>query len=98
MKKSRAAAEITVDAEKGWTLPTFDSKKPSRFRYWAHVHFERDPAWRHRTWTLLVDLDNEANVSAGQVEATVICKAASAPVSPGAEPPAPTIRRLPARL
>ena len=69
MKERRAVAEIVVNPSKGWTLPTFGSKKP--FRYWAHVHFEKDPTWGERTWTLLVDLDKAPGPITGNVEATV---------------------------
>jgi hypothetical protein len=60
-------------------LPTFGSKKPSRVRYWAHVHFEKDPTWGQRTWTLLIDLDNEPDANARRVEATVYFMAPNAP-------------------
>ena len=43
MQDKKAQAEIMVDPEKGWLLPTFGSKKPGLFRYWGHVHFENDP-------------------------------------------------------
>jgi hypothetical protein len=77
MKERRAIADIAVDPQRGWGLPTFGSKKP--FRYWAHVHFEKDPTWGQRTWTLLVDLDKEPEVSAGRVDAVVYFMAPNAP-------------------
>jgi hypothetical protein len=77
MKERRAIAEIAVDPQRGWVLPTFGSKKP--FRYWAHVHFEKDPMWGQRTWTLLVDLEKAPDTKASQVEATVYFMAPNAP-------------------
>lgn len=77
MKELRAIAKITVDPQAGWNLPTFGSKKP--FRYWAHVHFEKDPTWGQRTWTLLVDLDKDPAAYNGPVTATVYFMAQEAP-------------------
>lgn len=76
MKERRALAEIAVDLNRGWVLPTFGSKP---LRYWAHVHFKRDPTWGERTWTLLVDLDKEPDLSIGRFEATVYFMAPTAP-------------------
>jgi len=77
MKKRRAVADIKVDRKRGWTLPSFGSKNP--FRYWAHVHFEKDPTWGERTWTLLVELEKAPDTTAGHIEATVYFMAPSAP-------------------
>ena len=77
MKKRRAVADITVDGKRGWTLPSFGSKKP--FRHWAHVHFELDPTWGERTWTMIVDLEKAPDATAGHIEATVYFMASSAP-------------------
>lgn len=76
MKERRAQAEIALDPSRGWILPTFGSKP---LRYWAHVHFEKDETWGQRTWTLLVDLANEPDISAGSFEATVYFMAPNAP-------------------
>ena|SRR5665213_111862 len=81
MKQYKALAEISVDPKRGWVLPTFGSKKPLRFRYWAHVHFEKDPTWGQQTWTLLVDLENEPDVIDGYIEATVYFMAPNAPIN-----------------
>ena len=77
MKKRKAIAEITVEPQRGWFLPSFGAKKP--FRYWAHVHFEKDSTWGQRTWTLLVDLEKALDATAGHVEATVYFMAPNAP-------------------
>lgn len=77
MKKRLAIADITVEPQRGWPLPSFGSKKP--FRYWAHVHFEKDLTWGQRTWTLLVDLEKAPDTSAGHIEATVYFMAPNAP-------------------
>ena len=77
MKERKALAEIAIDSQRGWMLPTFGSKKP--YRYWAHVHFEKDSTWGQRTWTLLVDLEKEPDVSVGRIEATVYFMAPNAP-------------------
>lgn len=77
MRKRKAIADIAIDAQRGWPLPSFGSKTP--FRYWAHVHFEKDPTWGQRTWTLLVDLANTPDAEAGHVEATVYFMAPNAP-------------------
>jgi hypothetical protein len=79
MNKRRAIAEIEVDPQKGWVLPTFGSENSSRFRYWAHVHFEKDPAWGQRTWTLLLDLQEQPDSSAKSVEATIYFMAPNSP-------------------
>src|SRR5437867_6860804 len=77
MKERRALAEIAVDTERGWVLPTFGSNQP--FRYWAHVHFEKDPTWGQRTWTLLVDLEKRPDASDKEIQATVYFMAPNAP-------------------
>ena|ERR1700677_4306397 len=77
MKERRANAELAVEPQRGWVLPTFGSKTP--FRYWAHVHFEKDLTWGQRTWTLLVDLEKEPDASVGEIEATVYFMAPNAP-------------------
>ena len=77
MKERRAIAEIEVDADKGWNLPTFGSRKPTR--YWAHVHFEKDPMWGKKTWTFIVDLGEKSCSSGVNVDATVFFMAPDAP-------------------
>ena len=77
MNKRTAIAEIAVQPDGGWPLPSFGSKK--QFRYWAHVHFEEDTTWGQRTWTLLVDLKSAPDATAGHVEATVYFMAPDAP-------------------
>ncbi len=79
MKQRRAIPDIAVDASKGWVLPTFGSDRPSQFRYWAHVHFEKDPARGERTWTLLVDLEKSPDAFVSKAEATVYFMARNAP-------------------
>jgi len=79
MKLRKAIADIIVDTRKGWALPTFGSKKPSQFRYWAHAHFEKDPTWGEQTWTLLVDLEKSPDTNADHVEATVYFMSPNAP-------------------
>lgn len=76
MKTRKALAEIEIDPQKGWVLPRFGSKP---FRYQAWVHFESDPTWGKATWTLLVELAGEPDLSAKQVEATVYFFAPGAP-------------------
>ncbi|HEX5219719.1 MAG TPA: hypothetical protein VFZ59_09140 [Verrucomicrobiae bacterium] len=79
MKEIRAIAEIAVNTKQGWNLPTFGSKKPDQFRYWAHVHFEKDATWGQQTWTLILDLDKDPVSSASQLEATVYFMSPNAP-------------------
>jgi hypothetical protein len=76
---SQAIAEIAVDPKRGWVLPGFGSRKPDRFRYQAHAHFEKDETWGQRTWTLLVDLAKLPDADARSVEATVYFMAPDAP-------------------
>jgi hypothetical protein len=77
MKDRKALAEIAIDPETGWLLPTFGSGKPNR--YWAHVHFENDPTWKQKVWTFNVDLDRAPEPKAGWVIATVYFMAENAP-------------------
>ena len=68
MKTRKALAEIAIDRQRGWVLPGFASK-PYRYQGW--VHFEKDPTWGQKTWTLLVDLAGPPDLSSDTVEATV---------------------------
>ena len=77
MRKRKAIAEIKIGPQGVWPLPTFGSNMP--FRYWAHVHFEKDPTWGQRTWTLLVDLEKAPDSTVGHVEATIYFMAPNAP-------------------
>lgn len=79
MKKRQGIAEIAVDPKRGRVLPEFGSRKPDRFRYQAHAHFEKDGTWGQRIWTLLVDLAKLPEADAHSVEATVYFTASDAP-------------------
>ncbi len=68
MKTRKALAEIAVDQRRGWVLPSAGTRP---FRYWAWAHFQKDPTWGKKTWTLWLDFDGEPDLSREQVEATV---------------------------
>lgn len=77
MNKRKAWAEITIDPPHEWQLPTFGSKIP--FRYWAHVHFEKDSMWGQQAWTFIVDLNGMPDPKDGVIGATVSFMAPGAP-------------------
>lgn len=77
MNRRKAIAEIRIDPQKGWLLPTFGNKRPHR--YWSHAHFEGDPTWETKIWTLIVDLDAPPDIRAGTVSATIYFMAEDAP-------------------
>jgi hypothetical protein len=68
MAKRTAIAEIAIDHKRGWVLPGFGSK-PYTYQGWSH--FEKDPTWGQKTWTLIVTLSSEPDISADTFEATV---------------------------
>jgi hypothetical protein len=76
MTTRRALAEIAVDPQRGWVLPSFCGQP---FRYQAWAHFEKDPTWGSATWTLLVELAGAPAPSVEKVEATVSFVAPGAP-------------------
>ena len=85
MKTRKALADISVDSQKGWILPTAGTQP---FRYWAWANFQKDPTWGKKTWTLWVDLTGEPDLSRGHVEAIVFFVASGAPhevIEPGAD-------------
>ena len=76
MAERKAIAEIVIDHQRGWVLPGFGSK-PFTYQGWSH--FEKDPTWGQKTWTLLVRLDRAPDLSADTFEATVWFFAPEAP-------------------
>ena len=85
MKTRKALADIAVDRQRGWTLPTAGTRP---FRYWAWAHFQKDPTWGKNVWTFWVELGGEPDISREQVEATVYFVAPTAPhevIEPGAD-------------
>jgi len=76
MTTRRAVAEIAVDRERGWVLPTFGGHA---LRYQAWARLEKDPTWGTRTWTLLVELTGTPAPGADRVEAMVSFLAPGAP-------------------
>ena len=77
MKLRKALAEIQIDKNSCWHLPTFGSNRP--YRYWAHGHFEGDASWDRELWTLIVDLDGPPDATAESVTATIYFMAPDAP-------------------
>ena len=79
MKKRKALAEIAIDPNRGWVLPSAWGQK--KFHYQAHAHFEKDVTWGKGigTWTLLVDLEKIPDANASSVNATVYFMAPEAP-------------------
>jgi hypothetical protein len=78
MTPRKALAEIAVDPQRGWVLPSF-SGQPFRYQAWAH--FEKDRTWGRATWTLLVELTHAPDPNSKKVEATVSFVALGAPHS-----------------
>ena len=76
MGKPKALAEIAIDSQRGWVLPSFAGRP---FWYQGWVHFEKDPTWGEKTWTLVVVLAGPPDLSADKVEATVFFIAPEAP-------------------
>ena len=76
MKTRKALAEIAIDRQKGWVLPTAGNRP---FRYWAWAHFQKDPTWGKATWTLWIELNGQPDLSRESVEATVYFVAPGAP-------------------
>ena len=76
MDERKAIARIGLDPNRGWVLPTFGSKP---LRYWAHVHFEKDPTWGQKTWTFLIDLDGPPDLTKDHFIATVHFLSPNAP-------------------
>jgi hypothetical protein len=76
MAERKAIAEIAIDHQRGWVLPGFGSK-PFTYQGWSH--FEKDPTWGQKTWTLLVRLAGAPDLSADTFEATVWFFAKEAP-------------------
>jgi len=76
MATRKALAEIAIDQKRGWVLPGFGSKP---FRYQGWVHFEKDPTWGKKTWTLIVVLAGPPDLSSDKVDATVWFLAPGAP-------------------
>jgi len=69
MKRRDAIAEIRIDRDQGWVLPTFGSTNPHK--YWGHAHFEGDSSWPKELWTLIVELSGPPDISSETVRATI---------------------------
>jgi len=76
MAGRKAIAEIAIDHQRGWVLPGFGTK-PFTYQGWSH--FEKDPTWGEKTWTLLVELAGPPDLSCDTVEATVYLFSDQAP-------------------
>ena len=72
----KAIAEIAVDRQRGWVLPTAGTRP---FRYWAWARFQKDPTRNKNTWTLWLDFDGQPDLSRELVTATVYFVAPDAP-------------------
>ena len=85
MKTRRTLADIEIDGQRGWVLPSAGTRP---FRYWAWAHFATDPTWGQKTWTLWLDFDEQPDLAREKVTAVVYFVAPDAPhhvIEPGVD-------------
>lgn len=71
----KVLAEITF--RDGWNLTPAGTANP--FRYWSHVHFEKDSNWGKELWTLFIELERTPEPSRRVHLAKVFFMAPEAP-------------------